>query len=102
MARGIRTPLRLAQALLALYPEDSETMHGISRLRRRRTSTARSTTSFHFQRLPVFGGYGGGSFSRGSMSFAYGFSAEEAGPYLKLPEGKKLSHNGTELALVDV
>ena len=24
MARGIRTPLRLANALLALYPEDSE------------------------------------------------------------------------------
>ena len=61
-----------------------------------------ATATFHFQRLSVFRGYGVGSFSRGSMSFAYGFTAEEAGPYLKLPEGKKLTHNGTELALVDL
>jgi len=61
-----------------------------------------ATATFHFQRLTVFRGYGVGSFSRGSMSFAYGFSAEEAGPYLKLPEGKKLRHNGTELKLVDL
>ncbi len=61
-----------------------------------------ATATFHFQRLSVFRGYGGGSFSRGSMSFAYGLTAEEAGPYLKLPEGKKLTHNGTELALVDL
>ncbi len=61
-----------------------------------------TTATFHFQRLSVFRGYGAGSFSRGSMSFAYGLTAEEAGPYLKLPEGKKLTHNGTELALVDL
>lgn len=60
-----------------------------------------ATATFQFQRLTVFRGYGVGNFSRGSMSFAYGFSAEEAAPYLKLPEGKKLSHNGIELALVD-
>jgi hypothetical protein len=36
------------------------------------------------------------------MSFAYGLTAEEAGPYLKLPEGKKLTHSGTELKLVDL
>ena len=57
---------------------------------------------FHFKRLSVFRGYGVGSFSRGSMSFAYGLTAEEAGPYLNLPEGKKLTHNGTELELVDL
>src|SRR5450830_1289911 len=39
--------------------------------------------TFHFQRLSVLRGYGVGSLSRGTMSFAYGFSAEEAGPYLK-------------------
>ena len=60
-----------------------------------------ATATFHFKRLSVFRGYGIGSLSRGSMSFAYGITAEEAGPYLKLPEGKKLRHNGTELELVD-
>ena len=61
-----------------------------------------TTAIFHFQRLTVFRGHGTGSFSRGPMSFAYGLTAEEAGPYLKLPRGKKLEHNGTELALVDL
>ena len=61
-----------------------------------------TTATFHFQRLSVFRGYGAGSFSRGAMSFAYGFTAKEAGPYLRLPEGKKLAHNGTELKLVDL
>jgi hypothetical protein len=61
-----------------------------------------TTATFHFQRLSVFRGYGVGSFSRGSMSFAYGITAEEVGPYLKLPEGKKLTHNGTELKLADL
>jgi len=60
-----------------------------------------TTATFHFQRLSVFRGYGVGSFSRGAMSFTYGLTAEEAGPYLKLPEGKRLMHNGAELALVD-
>jgi hypothetical protein len=58
--------------------------------------------TFHFQRLTTFRGHGAGSFGSGSMSFAYGLTAEEAGPYLKLPEGKKLTRNGTELALVDL
>ena len=61
-----------------------------------------SVSTFQFKRLSVRRGYGGGSFSRGSMSFAYGLTAEEAGPYLKLPKGKKLARNGTELALVDL
>jgi hypothetical protein len=61
-----------------------------------------SVSTFQFKRLSVRRGYGAGSFSRGSMSFAYGLSAEEAAPYLKLPKGKKLARNGTELALVDL
>lgn len=61
-----------------------------------------TTATFRFQRLNAFRGYGVASFSRGSMSFAYGFTPEEAGRYVKLPEGKKLMHNGTELALVDI
>jgi hypothetical protein len=61
-----------------------------------------ATATFHFQRLSVLRGFGVGSFSRGAMSFAYGFTAEEAGPYLNLPEGKKLSSSGKELTLVDL
>ncbi len=60
-----------------------------------------ATAIFHFHRLSVLRGYGVGRFSRGSMSFAYGLTAEEAGPYLMLPEGKKLSHNGSELELAN-
>ena len=61
-----------------------------------------TTATFHFKRLSVFRGHGAGSFSRGAMSFAYGFTAEEAGSYLNLPEGKKLAYHGTELKLVDL
>ena len=60
-----------------------------------------ATATFTFKRLNIFRGYGVGTFSRGSMSFAYGLTAEEARPYLTLPEGKQLRRNGTELALVD-
>ena len=35
------------------------------------------------------------------MTFAYGFTPEEAAPYLKLPQNKTLARNGTEIALVD-
>jgi hypothetical protein len=59
-----------------------------------------TTATFHFQRLTIFCGYGEGSFSRGPMSFAYGLTVEEANPYLRLPQGKKLTHNGTEPNLV--
>ncbi len=61
-----------------------------------------ATATFHFKRLSVFSGHGAGRFSRGAMSFAYGLSADEAGSYLKLPEGKRLTHNGTEAALADL
>lgn len=61
-----------------------------------------ATATFSFKRLNMFRGYGVGSFSRGAMSFAYGLTAEEARPYLTLPEGKGLSRNGTELVLVDL
>jgi hypothetical protein len=61
-----------------------------------------STATFTFQRLTVFRGHGVASFSRGPMSFAYGFVADEAVAYLKLPKGKKLMHNGIELVLADL
>ena len=61
-----------------------------------------ASANFKFQRLSVFRGHGGGSFSRGPMSFAYGLTVEEAGPYLKLPAGKKLSYNGVELELINM
>jgi hypothetical protein len=60
-----------------------------------------STAAFQFKRLTAFRGYGVASFSRGEMKFAYGFTPEEAAPYLNLPQSKKLARNGTEIALVD-
>jgi hypothetical protein len=60
-----------------------------------------TTATFSFQRLSVYRGHGVASFSRGTMNFAYGLAADEAAPYLKLPAGKKLKHDGTQLALVD-
>lgn len=60
-----------------------------------------ATATFHFQRLSALRGYGAGEFSRGSMTFAYGIPAEDSAPYLKLPVGKKLLHNGIELTLAD-
>jgi hypothetical protein len=61
-----------------------------------------STATFQFKRLTVRRGHGGGRFGRGSMSFTYGLSAEEARPYLRLPKGKKLALEGKELKLVDL
>jgi hypothetical protein len=61
-----------------------------------------ATATFQFQRLSVYRGHGVANFSRGAMSFAYGFAADEAAPYLKLPSGKKLQHNGTQLVLADL
>jgi hypothetical protein len=61
-----------------------------------------SSATFHFERLTIRRGHGAGSFGRRPMSFTYGLTAEEARPYLKLPKGKKLAHNGKELELVDL
>jgi hypothetical protein len=61
-----------------------------------------ATATFRFQRLDMYRGHGAGQFSRGPMSFTYGLAAKEARAYLRLPKGKKLAHNGTELALVDL
>jgi len=61
-----------------------------------------SKSTFHFKRLTVRRGQGSGTFGKASMSFTYGLSAEEARPYLKLPKGKKLAHNGKELELVEL
>lgn len=61
-----------------------------------------ATATFRFKRLSVLRGYGAGTSSRGSMSFVYGLSAEEAALYLKFPAGKKLTPSGTALELVDL
>jgi hypothetical protein len=62
-----------------------------------------SVSTFQFKRLSVRRGHGTGSFSRGgSMSFAYGLTVDEARPYLELPTGKKLTHDGTQLVLADL
>jgi hypothetical protein len=59
-----------------------------------------TTSTFKFTRLTLRRGHGSGNFGRGSMSFSYGLTADEARPYLKLPKGKKLRQNGTKLELV--
>jgi hypothetical protein len=60
-----------------------------------------ATGTYHFKRLSLEKGYGIGSYGRRSMSFTYGLTFDESKPYLKLPPGKKLEHNGKTLALVD-
>jgi hypothetical protein len=60
-----------------------------------------TTGTFQFKRVTVYRGYGVASFNWGDMNFVYGFTPEEAAPYLKLPQNKKLARNGTEIALVD-
>src|SRR3954462_5634037 len=59
-----------------------------------------ATATFQFQRLDMYRGHGLGKLKRGAMSFTYGLNAEEARPYLKLPAGKKLAHDGQKLELV--
>jgi hypothetical protein len=61
-----------------------------------------ATGTYHFKRLSLEKGYGVGSYRQRSMSFTYGLTFEESAPYLKLPPGKKLEHNGKTLALVDI
>ena len=60
------------------------------------------TGTYHFTRLSLERGYGVGSYGRHSMTFTYGLTVAESAPYLKLPPGKKLEHNGQMLALVDI
>lgn len=59
------------------------------------------SATFRFKRVGIYRGHGTGTTSRGSMSFAYGFSAAESAPYLELPGGKKFGDAGTKLVLVD-
>lgn len=61
-----------------------------------------ATGTYHFKRLSLQKGYGVGSYDGRSMTFTYGLNLDESGPYLKLPPGKKLEHNGKTLALVDI
>jgi hypothetical protein len=61
-----------------------------------------TAATFQFKRLTIFTGFGAGDFGHGSLSFVYGLGPLEAAPYLKLPAGKKLMHNGVQLALADL
>ena len=58
------------------------------------------TATFEFKRLTLRSGHGTGKLNRGSMTFAYGLSAQEARRYLKPPKGKQLKQDGTKLELV--
>ena len=61
-----------------------------------------TTGTYRFKRLSLVKGYGVGSYHQHSMSFTYGLTADESRPYLKLPAGKKLEHNGKTLVLADI
>ena len=61
-----------------------------------------TAAAFQFKRLTIFTGFGAGDFGHGSLSFVYGLGPLEAASYLKLPAGKKLMHNGVQLALADL
>jgi hypothetical protein len=61
-----------------------------------------SSSTFKFTRLNLYQGHGGGRYNKAAMSFAYGLTAEEAKPYLKLPKGKTLATKGTSLQLVSL
>lgn len=58
-----------------------------------------ASAAFRFERLSLRRGYGS-SASGSALSFTYGLSAEDSGPYLKLPAGKALSGEGDSLKLV--
>ena len=60
-----------------------------------------ATATFQFKRMDVFRGYGGGTHSRGTMTFTYGLSVAQSLPYLVFPPGKKLSNEGEMLTLVE-
>jgi hypothetical protein len=57
-----------------------------------------ATAAFQFHRLSLRRGYGAGT-SDSALSFTYGLTAEESAPYLKLPYGKALRGDGSNLAL---
>ena len=61
-----------------------------------------ATGTYHFKRLTLDKGYGSGSYGGRAMSFTYGLTSGDSTPYLKLPPGKKLEHNGKTLVLVDI
>lgn len=58
------------------------------------------SAAFSFQRLTLRRGYGVGGPGGSALSFTYGLSAEDSAPYLKLPAGKELRHDGKHLELV--
>jgi len=59
-----------------------------------------NSATFQFKRLTLRRGYGTGTLTRGTMSFTYGLSADEAPRYLKLPKNKQLRRDGNGLQLV--
>jgi hypothetical protein len=61
-----------------------------------------TAATFQFKRLSTFTGYGSGTSALGALSFVYGLGPVEAAAYLKLPVGKKLTHDGAQLALADL
>jgi hypothetical protein len=57
--------------------------------------------TFQFRALSTLTGYGFGRTRQGEVTFAYGMTAEQSEPYLRLPSGKKLRRVDTALSLTD-
>jgi hypothetical protein len=60
-----------------------------------------ATATFQFRRLGLLRGHGTGSSTRGPLSFTYGLSPVDSGPYLTAPPGKALRVGEKDLVLVD-
>ena len=63
--------------------------------------TGGSNATFQFRALSTMTGYGFGRARTGDVSFAYGMTPEQAEPYLRLPNGKKLRQKNSRLILSD-
>ena len=63
--------------------------------------TGGTSATFQFRALSTMTGYGFGRARTGDVSFAYGMTAAQAEPYLRLPTGKKLQSKDSALVLTD-
>lgn len=59
------------------------------------------TAELDFNALSMLSGYGFGNSTRGTASFTFGLTPEEATEYLKLPAKKRLQKKDRTVALVD-
>lgn len=59
-----------------------------------------NVAEFDFYGLSMTSGYGLGQSTKGVVSFTFGLDADEAAPYLKLPENQRLQNKEGKLTLL--